>query len=251
MLAAIMQPTFLPWCGYFDLIDQVDVFVFLDTVQFEKQTWQQRNRIKTPSGLEWLTVPVFNSHRFGQPIRDVEIKLGEFPGKHLRALRQHYAGCNHYVDYAESMEAVFTAAAKHRSLACLNIELIRWLASAIGISTPMLIASEIPAKGQRSDRLVAILRQIGADAYRSPRGSLAYLSEDRMTFRRAGIPVSFQTYTQPSYRQRYEPFVAGASTIDLLFNHGVASADILRSGRALPEDLEAILTRESTNDENR
>ena len=82
---AIMQPSFMPWIGYFDLMDQVYTFIFLDNVQFEKQTWQQRNKIRTPNGLEWLTIPVKVSGKFGQNICDVEISVQQFPKKQIKS----------------------------------------------------------------------------------------------------------------------------------------------------------------------
>lgn len=244
MLAAVMQPTFLPWIGYFDLIDQVDVFVLLDTVQFEKQSWQQRNRVRSASGLEWITVPVFITGRFGQPIRDVEIKPGSFPGKHIKTLKQHYSGCDYFSDYAQPLEEILATARAHRSLARLNIDLIAWMASALGIGTRFVTASELEASGSRSERLVSILRQLNAEGYVSPRGSLDYLMEDRQTFLDARMPVTLQTYSHPEYRQRYRPFQAGASAVDLLFNEGPAAGSIMRSGRGRPEPIDDVIAKE-------
>ena len=238
MRAAVMQPTFLPWVGYFDLIDQVDVFVFLDTVQFEKQSWQQRNRVRAASGLEWLTVPVLISGRFGQLIQDVKIKNGSFPEKQLRTLRQHYAGCPHYSTHVQALEDIFESARSHLSLARLNIELVRVLAGVLGIRTKLALASELHATGRRSERVVSILREVGADAYVSPRGALEYLVQDRGAFQAAGISVVLQAYTHPQYEQRYRPFEPGASVVDLIFNCGSAAASIMRSGRGTPQPLD-------------
>lgn len=226
-----MQPTYLPWIGYFDLIDQADVFVFLDTVQFEKQTWQQRNRIRTANGLEWITVPVYIKGRFGQPIRDVSIRTTEFPGKHMRALRQHYAKTAYCSEYLQELEDILASVRSDPSLARLNVALVRWLADRLGVGGRFSLASELAADGPRSMRLVAILEKLGATRYLSPRGSLDYLREDRHVFEKAGIPIAVQNYVHPEYRQRYHPFEAGASAIDLLFNEGPAATAILRSGR--------------------
>lgn len=233
-----MQPTYLPWIGYFDLIDQADVFVFLDTVQFEKQTWQQRNRIRTANGLEWITVPVYIKGRFGQPIRDVSIRTTEFPGKHIRALRQHYAKTAYCSEYLPELEGILASARSDPSLARLNVTLIRWLADRLDIGCRFTFASELAAEGSRSMRLVAILKELGATRYLSPRGSLDYLREDRHMFEEAGIPIVVQNYVHPEYRQRYASFEPGASALDLLFNEGPAAAAIMRSGRrpCLPMD---------------
>ncbi len=226
-----MQPTFLPWIGYFDLIDQADVFVFLETVQFEKQTWQQRNRIRTPNGLEWLTVPVFIKGKFGQLIREVEIRTTEFPHKHLKTLGQHYGKTPYYREYGGELEGILMSARKDPSLARLNITLIQWLSRHLGISSRFITASELPVEGKRSERIISILRQVEAERYMSPKGSLDYLLKDRDIFMAGGFPVLIHNYTHPEYRQQYKPFAPGASAIDLLFNEGPGAADIIRAGR--------------------
>ena len=104
MKVAISQPTYLPWSGYFDLIDQVDVFILLDDVQFEKQSWQQRNRIKTPVGLQWLTVPVVFRGRLGQLIKDVEIRTADFCRDHCRAIELNYRRAEFFGTYFEDSE---------------------------------------------------------------------------------------------------------------------------------------------------
>jgi len=112
-----MQPTFLPWVGYFDLIDQADEFIFLDSVQFEKQSWQQRNRILGHSGLEWITVPVFSKGRLHQKICDVEIKTADFPTKQLRMISHHYAKAPYFNAYWEDLKEIFLSVEASPSLA--------------------------------------------------------------------------------------------------------------------------------------
>src|SRR5579864_5457599 len=118
MKVAISQPTYLPWLGYLDLIDQVDTFVLLDNVQFEKQSWQQRNRIKTPTGLQWLTVPVIFKGRFGQHIQDVEIRE-DFAAKHLRALELNYRRAQYFDQYFPALTTVLQEFGAGRHLADL------------------------------------------------------------------------------------------------------------------------------------
>ena len=243
MLAAIMQPTFLPWVGYFDLIDQADVFVLLDTVQFEKQSWQQRNLVRAPKGLEWFTVPVFIKGRFGQTIREVQVKTGAFPEKQIKTLRQHYGRCPYFHDYWPELEKILFGVRQHESLVTMNVALIHWLAGRMGITSRFVLASDLNVDNHRSGRLVAILQTIGADGYLSPRGSMEYLVQDSQVFAEAGIPILFHTFVHPEYRQRYAPFEPGASAIDLLFNEGPVAAEILRSGRRLPEPFNVAIER--------
>lgn len=239
MIAAIMQPTFLPWIGYFDLIDQADIFVFLDTVQFEKQSWQQRNRVRTPKGLEWLTIPVFITGRFGQTIREVEIKADAFPDKQIKTLQQHYSKTPYFNDYWPELEAILLSAKEGKFLAKLNMAIICWLAGRLGISSRFVLASDLNVEDHRSERLVGILKNIGADRYLSPVGSMAYLIQDREVFSRAGIPILLHTFVHPEYTQRYAPFEIGASAIDMLFNEGATgTAGLMRSGRRVPERFE-------------
>jgi hypothetical protein len=242
--AVIMQPSCLPWLGYFDLVDQAGTFVFLDNVQFEKQSWQQRNRVRGHGGLEWLTVPVLMKGRSGQVISEVEINRSVRPDKFLRQVRQHYGRAPFFERYADGFEAVFTPAYEAGNLCEFNIALITWLCSCLSLATPMLRSSRLKAAGKRSGLLVEILREIGAARYLSPRGSSVYLEAERELFERQGISVAYQNFRHPEYRQVYKPFVPFASCIDLLFNEGERSLGIIRSGR-----LPATATCTETADE--
>ncbi len=230
MRIAINQPTYLPWMGYFDLIGQVDTFVLLDSVQFEKQSWQQRNRIKTPAGLQWLTVPVAFHNRFGQQIRDIEIRDPEFARKHLRAIELNYRRAPFFELYFPELTEILLSSSSGR-VADLNARLIRWLCGLLDIPTPILRSSSMNQDGRRSELLVKFCRALGADVYVSPLGSAAYLLSDLESFHRAGIEVTFQHYEHPVYRQLFPPFWPQATVLDLMFNQGADSSAILHSGR--------------------
>jgi hypothetical protein len=242
MIASIMQPTFLPWIGYFDLVDQSDIFVFLDNVQFKKRSWQQRNKVRTPSGLEWLTVPTLVSGRFEQTISEVEIKTDAFPEKQIKTLQHHYSKTPYFAAYWPELEAILQGTKQDKSLARLNIDIIRWLAGQFEIVSKFVLASEIHTESQRSERLVGILEYIKAETYLSPCGSFEYLYQDRDVFARAGIPIIFQNFVHPVYKQRYSPFEIGASAIDILFNEGgKGAACLMRSGRKPSEHFEDVI----------
>lgn len=231
---AIAQPTYLPWLGYFDLLDQVDKFVLLDTVQFEKQSWQQRNRIKTPTGLLWLTVPVVFRGRLGQRIVDVEIREAEFWRDHLRAVELNYRRAPFFDRYYPALSEFLRSASSGLRLAELTIGLLRWLAEELGIKTPIVRSSELAAQGKRTDLLAEICNLSGATTYVSPLGSADYLLKDLPILTGRGVNVVFQHYEHPTYRQLFPPFQAHASTLDLLFNEGENALAILRSGRRAP-----------------
>jgi hypothetical protein len=231
---AIAQPTYLPWLGYFDLLDQVDKFVLLDTVQFEKQSWQQRNRIKTPTGLLWLTVPVVFRGRLGQRIVDVEIREAAFWRDHLRAVELNYRRAPFFDEYYPAFSELLPAASSGLCLAELNIHLLHWLAELLGIKTPIVRSSELAVDGKRTHLLADICSLMGATTYVSPLGSADYLLYELPILTGAGVDVAFQHYEHPLYRQLFLPFQSHASVLDLLFNEGGNSLPMIRSGRRAP-----------------
>lgn len=229
---AIMQPLFLPWVGFFDLIDQVDEFVFLDTVQFQKQSWQQRNRIVCKSGLTWLTVPVQKKGKFGQKIFEVEIKTVDFPEKQLKTIAQNYSKAPYFNMYWEELEKIFVAGKKEGLLGQLNVNLILWLANHLGVSKNFKFASTMHLEDGRAGRLLDAITQLGCSKYLSPRGSALYLKEDLSLFQEAGIRIMFQNYDPVAYRQLQKQFTPFASALDLLFNKGPESMAVIRAGRS-------------------
>jgi hypothetical protein len=230
MKIAISQPAYLPWLGYFDLIDQVDSFVLLDSVQFEKQSWQQRNRIKTPTGLQWLTVPVVFRGHFGQRIVDVKIRDLKFTRNHLRAIELNYRRAPFFQRYFPEFAEILQSCSGEM-LQQLTHQLILWFSGALGVRTKILKSSELEAEGKRSELLVGLCRLFRAEFYLSPLGSAAYLMDDLQLFSHAGIEVGFQHYEHPKYRQLFPPFQSHASILDLIFNEGENSLSIMRSGR--------------------
>ncbi len=230
MKVAIAQPTYLPWLGYFDLIDQVDAFVILDNVQFEKQSWQQRNRIKTPTGLQWLTVPVSLRGRFGQLINEVEIRDDEFWRKHLRAIELNYRRASFFVDFFPELNIKLSGSAGSRLLD-LNVGLIAWFMRELQIRTPLLFASRMNVAGKRTELLANICTSLGATEYISPVGSASYLLREMDLMTSRSIEVRFHNYEHPRYQQMFPPFIPYASILDLLFNEGGRSPEIMRSGR--------------------
>jgi hypothetical protein len=231
---AIAQPTYLPWLGYFDLLDQVDKFVLLDSVQFEKQSWQQRNRIKTPAGLLWLTVPVIFRGRLGQRILDVEIREAEFWRDHLRAVELNYRRAPFFEMYYSEFSELLQAASTALRLADLNLALLHWLSEKMGIKTPIVRSSELAVDGKRTQLLAEICGLLAANTYISPLGSADYLLNELPILTERRVAVLFQHYEHPSYRQLFPPFQTHASVLDLLFNEGEKALAMVRSGRRTP-----------------
>jgi len=233
MKVAISQPTYLPWIGYFDLIDQVDAFIFLDSVQFEKQSWQQRNRIKTPKGLQWLTVPVMFRGRFGQLIHQVEIREAGFWRDHLHAIDLNYRRAPFFDRYFGELGLRLMCEPGTR-LVDVNARLIRWFLDVLGIRTRILFSSDLKQPGKRTELLCNLCSTLRATQYLSPLGAAGYLLEEKDRPLGEEIEVVFQNYEHPQYRQLFPPFCPHACVLDLLFNEGDRSLEILRSGRRMP-----------------
>ena len=226
--ASIMQPTYLPWLGYFDLTNRSDIFVFLDTVQLDKRSWQQRNRIKTPNSEIMLTVPVLTKGRFNQEIRDVEIDISQrFEKKHFNSIQLNYKNSKYYKLYIGELEEIFIS--KTSRLANLNIKLIKWLSSKIGIKTKFISSSELDVSGSKTELLINICKKINANHYLSPIGSKSYIEKNNL-FNNSGIQLSYQNYQHPTYNQLFGDFIPYLSVIDLLFNEGGKSLEIIKSG---------------------
>jgi UDP-2,4-diacetamido-2,4,6-trideoxy-beta-L-altropyranose hydrolase len=239
---AIAQPTFLPWSGWYDLVDQVDFLVLLDDVAFSKQSWQQRNRIRTPEGLSYLTVPVHTAGKLGQRICDTQTAGTAFVQKILRTVAQNYRRARFFDRYYPELCSVLERSAVTQSLSELNCGLIEWLGAQLGVTTPSVRSSQLGVGGKRGAHVAMLCEHFGAKSYISPPGAEDYLIEDRAEFDRRSIAVEIHMYEHPVYRQCFEPFEPFASALDLLLNEGDRAGDILRSGRKPARALQKHLT---------
>jgi hypothetical protein len=229
LILAVHQPQYLPWLGYFDKIRRADVFCFLDNVQFKKNEWQNRNRIKTAHGWQWLTVPV--SFRFPQKINEVTIAAGNaWRRKHLQALITNYSGAPYFDRYIDRFREVYESECRY--LSDLNIELIECIGRMLPLNAKQTVrASGLKTRDEPTDRLIDICRAAGADTYLAGAGGAGYM--DLQRFADAGIRLIFQAFNHPVYHQRFGDFVANLSVVDLLFNCGPGSlAKIVESNRA-------------------
>ena len=229
-MIAIMQPTFLPWIGYFDLIDQVDSLVFLDNVQFSKQSWQQRNRISTDRGLEWITMPV-QSGSLDRLIMDVKIGGGHYPSKIINKIEQNYKYHPYFEEFWPIIKSILLSHHNGDLLSKLNINLIKAISKILGIDKNFYVSSDMNNSSGKVERLIDINKNLNSKSYLSPMGAFEYLSEGGYLFVANDIDVKFHKYNHPNYQYKRLPFNQGASVIDLLFTCGDKSIEIIRSGR--------------------
>lgn len=214
---AVLQSNYLPWKGYFDIINQVDVFVFYDDVQYTKNDWRNRNRIQTPQGVQWLTVPAGSC--LDRRIDEVELADSRWQKKHWRTIEQNYRHAPYFDDYCEYFKQVYLGRT-WLSLSELNQALILEIATKfLGVTTQFRNSHEFQLSGRKGDRLLELLQRIPTGTYVSGPSARGYL--EIADFRAAGVEVEFLSYADyPEYRQQFTPFEHAVSIIDLLFNCG-------------------------------
>lgn len=216
----ILQPGYIPWLGFFEQLLRSDIFVYYDDVQFDKHGWRNRNRIKSPQGPQWLTVPVLHSKRHGQRNLDVEIDHHlPWARKHRETIRQNYAKSPHIHTYLPQLDEIFQHTwTKLLDLDVMMVELIcQWL----GIKRQVEYSSRLNIGGERNTRLLNICRHFSADCYRSGNSAKEYL--DTNLFEEYNIKVEWQDFVHPEYPQQHGQFLPYLSILDLLFNVGQGS----------------------------
>ncbi len=215
MKIAIHQPQYLPWPGYFNKIMQCDLFIFLDDVQYKKNEWQNRNRIKSAAGIQWLTVPVH--YKFGQKINEIKIDNHILWRKdHLKSIKVNYNKAKYFYEFFVYIEELLNK--EYKMLVDINVSSIIKILSYLGIDKPFKFSSELKVEGEKTDRLVNICKKLSADIYISGSGAKEYLEVEK--FIDNGINVIFQEYKTPDYPQLFDEFIPNISIIDMIFNVG-------------------------------
>ena len=231
MRVAIIQSSYIPWKGFFDLIGRCDEYVIYDSVQYAKRHWHNRNRIKTANGVQWLTIPVITAGRFEQPIDEVEIEK-PWADKHWRTLELAYGRAAFFDRYAATVKQWYERADKETRLSAVNETFLRGIAGLLGLTTRIVRDDSYPAGGASTERLLAIARAAGADRYLSGPSARQYFDEGLFTA--AGITPEWMDYQgYPEYPQLHGGFEHAVSALDLLFNTGPDAPRYLAQG-ALP-----------------
>lgn len=223
MLVSVHQPQFFPWLGYFDKINKADIFVLLDNVQYKKNEWQNRNKIKTQNGSQWLTVPV--NYKFPQKMNEVTLDQNpKWKRKHLNGIKTNYSKAPFFSEYFEIVEKIYSEPSS--SISEFNIFLVKEICKILGIKTPLHTASKMGNFTESPDeRLIEICQHFGSKKYLAGEGGKGYMNFDK--FKNAEVEVIFQSYTHPTYPQLFGEFLNGMCILDLIFNCGEKSLSIL------------------------
>ena len=224
---AVVQSNYIPWKGYFDLINLVDEFILFDDMQYTKRDWRNRNRIKTQNGLMWLTIPVEVKGKYFQKVGQTVISDPEWNREHWKSISHSYAKANYFHAYKDLFEELYLGSSE-RLLSQTNYRFITEICRALGVRTKISWSMDYRLVEGKTERLVDLCEQTGATEYVSGPAAKAYLEEK--LFSEAGIELSYMDYSgYPEYEQLFPPFEHSVSIIDLIFNTGPNASSYMRT----------------------
>ena len=223
---AILQSNYIPWKGYFDLINMVDEFILYDEVQYTKNDWRNRNKIKTSQGVQWLTIPV-RQENLEQKIKDTKISDKKWNIKHWRAISQNYAKTKYFKEYKEIFEGLYLGC-DEEYLSQINYKFITAINDILGIKTKIRWSSEFELIDGQTEKLLGICKDCNADVYLSGPAAKDYFDEELA--RAENIQVEWMDYSgYTEYNQLHPPFEHGVSILDLIFNEGPNIKEFMKS----------------------
>jgi hypothetical protein len=218
---AIVQSNYIPWKGYFDLINAVDEFILFDDAQYTRRDWRNRNLIKTREGPLWLTIPVRTTGEYLTPIRSIVASDSQWRTTHWRSLTASYARAPHFRSYSETLERLYLGSEQDR-LSEINHAFLAGICEILGVKTRLTWSMDYEIAAGKTERIVGLCRQAGAHTYVSGPSARSYLEAEQ--FQAAGIELVFFDYGgYPEYPQLFPPFRHEVSILDLLFNEGPAA----------------------------
>lgn len=224
---AIVQSNYIPWKGYFDLINMVDEFILFDDAQYTRRDWRNRNIIKTPSGLKWLTIPVEVKGKYLQKINETKIADSAWAKKHWAIIVHNYTKAKYFREYRELFESLYLGRTENY-LSHINYRFIREICGLLNITTRISWSMDYPIVEGKNERLIALCEAVGANHYVSGPSAKVYIDESLLGA--AGIRVSYMDYSgYPVYEQLYGKFEHAVTILDLIFNEGRAAPQFMKS----------------------
>lgn len=225
---AIVQSCYIPWKGYFDIINMVDEFILYDDVQYTRRDWRNRNIIKTPQGLQWLTIPVDVKGKYFQKINETRIDDKSWAKKHWKSITANYSKALHFKQYSGYFEALYLQCESEEYLSQINFKFLQGICTLLNINTKISWSTDYRINDdlKKTDRLLALCQQAKATHYISGPSARAYLQDD--LFKKAGIVLSYVDYSRyRSYPQLFGKFEHGVTILDLISNTGLDACSYL------------------------
>lgn len=225
---AVLQSNYIPWKGYFDIINMVDEFILYDDMQYTRRDWRNRNKIKTKNGTLWLSIPVVKKGKYYQKINETKVLDSKWVCGHWKAIQCNYARAEYFDMYESRIKSIYEASQDEEYLSRINYLFLKGICSILDIHTNITWSSDYILSDGKTERLVNLVKSAGGDYYLSGPAAKDYIEEWK--FDRAGITLEWMDYSgYPEYRQLYEPFEHGVSVLDLIFNEGPRAGRFMKS----------------------
>lgn len=216
---AILQSNYIPWKGYFDIINMVDEFILYDDMQYTRRDWRNRNKIMTPNGTLWLSIPVINKGKFYQKINETKVVNHDWIDRHWKSIQMSYAKAPYFAQYQNQIQAIYEQCRQEEYLSQINYLFLKGICEILGISTKITWSSAYHLAEGKTERLVALVKEAGGDYYLSGPAAKDYIVPE--LFAEAHIQLDWMDYSgYPEYRQAGQQFEHGVSVLDLIFNEG-------------------------------
>ena len=224
---AILQSNYIPWKGYFDLINMVDEFILYDDMQYTRRDWRNRNKIKTPQGLQWLTIPVEIKGKFFQKINETKVSEKDWAKKHWQSILRNYSKAKYFKDYKDIFEELYLTC-DEEYLSQINYKFITTINEILEIKTKLIWSSEFELVDGQTEKLLGICKDCNADIYLSGPAAKDYFNEELA--KQENIKVEWMDYSgYKEYEQLNPPFEHGVTILDLIFNEGDRAKEFMKS----------------------
>lgn len=228
---AILQSNYIPWKGYFDIIASVDEFIFYDEMQYTKNDWRNRNKIKTANGTQWLSIPVATKGHISNEVKIMDAKIidGKWANSHWNTIKQFYKKAPYFNQYKDSFEKLYAECSEEEYLCKVNYKFIYAICDILGIKTKISFSQDYGLIDGKTERLVDLVQKAGGNEYLSGPAARDYIKSD--LFQNAGIKLSWMDYSgYPEYPQLNPPFEHGVTILDLIFNCGSDAGKYMKKG---------------------
>lgn len=225
---AILQSNYIPWKGYFDIINMVDEFILYDDMQYTRRDWRNRNKIVTPNGLLWLSIPVENKGKFYQKINETKVVDKQWIDSHWRSIQLNYSRARYFDEYAEQIKGIYERCREEKFLSMINYKFIRGICDILGIKTQITWSSDYKLVDGKTERLIGLVKEAKGDYYLSGPAARDYIDDN--LFKQANIKLDWMDYSgYPEYHQLFNGFEHGVSVLDLIFNEGINAVKFMKS----------------------
>ena len=227
---AVLQSNYIPWKGYFDIIAAVDEFILYDDMQYTRRDWRNRNKIMTPTGVQWLTIPVEVKGKFLQKIKETKVAGHQWVDSHWKSIQMNYARAPYFKLYQDRIHAVYEDCRKEDFLSRINYRFLTEICDILDIPTHITWSCDYYLRDGKTERLVGLVQDAGGDLYLSGPAAKDYIQED--LFRQARIQLEWMDYSgYPEYHQLSKSFEHGVTILDLIFNEGPNATAFMKKGR--------------------